>query len=121
MPLRLLVLALLLPELAAAVERPNVLLIIADDQGWGDVRSHGNERIETPNLDQLAASGARFERFYVDPLCAPTRAALLTGRHSLRSGVHGVTRGHETMRSSETTLAEAFQEAGYATGCIGKW
>lgn len=104
-----------------AAERPNVLLIVSDDQGWGDIASHGNEKLDTPNLDRLAAGGARFERFFVDPLCAPTRAALLTGRYSLRSGVHGVTRAHETMRADEVTLAEAFRDAGYATGCFGKW
>lgn len=98
-----------------------MLLILTDDQGWGDVSSHGNGKVDTPNLDRLAAGGARFDRFFVDPLCAPTRAALLTGRYALRAGVHGVTRGHETMRAGEVTLAEAFRDAGYATGCFGKW
>ncbi|MGC1273237.1 MAG: sulfatase-like hydrolase/transferase, partial [Planctomycetaceae bacterium] len=102
-------------------DRPNVLLILTDDQGWGDIRSHGNERIDTPHLDRLAADGVRFERFFVDPLCAPTRAALLTGRYSLRTGVHGVTRAHETMRTEEVTIAELLKDAGYTTGCFGKW
>lgn len=100
---------------------PNVLLIMTDDQGWGDVRSHGNPLIHTPVMDALAASGARFDRFYVSPVCAPTRASLLTGRYHLRTGVHGVTRGHETMRSSEVTIAEVLKQAGYATACFGKW
>jgi len=65
---------------AMSADRPNVLLILTDDQGWGDIASHGNERLDTPHLDALAASGARFERFFVSPLCAPTRAAVLTGR-----------------------------------------
>ena len=104
-----------------SADRPNVLLILTDDQGWGDITSHGNEMLDTPTLDALAASGARFERFFVSPLCAPTRAALLTGRYSLRSGVHGVTRGHETMRAEEVTIAELFHDAGYETGCFGKW
>jgi arylsulfatase A-like enzyme len=109
-------------ETSAAPERqPNVLLIITDDQGWGDVRSHGNEQIDTPVLDKLAADGARFERFFVSPVCAPTRASLLTGRYHLRTGTHGVTRGYENMRSEEVTLAEALKQAGYATGCFGKW
>jgi arylsulfatase A len=112
-------LALLLP--AQAEERPNVLLIIADDMGWGDIRSHGNDRIDTPNLDRLAAEGARFDRFFVSPVCAPTRAALLTGRWPLRTGVHGVTRGYETMRAGEVTIAEVLRDAGYATGAFGKW
>lgn len=100
---------------------PNVLLILTDDQGWGDVRSHGNPLIDTPRLDRLAREGARFERFYVSPVCAPTRASLLTGRYALRTGVHGVTRGFETMRSDEVTLAEVLRDAGYATGLFGKW
>ena len=106
---------------AAEAERPNVVLIMTDDQGWGDVRSHGNERIDTPAHDRLASEGARFDRFYVSPVCAPTRASLLSGRYHLRSGVHGVTRAYETMRSEEVTIAEILRSAGYATGCFGKW
>ena len=98
--------------------RPNVLLIMTDDQGWGDIHSHGNDLIDTPVMDALAASGARFDRFYVSPVCAPTRASLLTGRYHLRTGVHGVTRGRETMRSDEVTLADIFKAAGYATGAL---
>ncbi|NNJ24564.1 arylsulfatase [Alienimonas chondri] len=104
-----------------AARRPNVLLILTDDQGWGDIHSHGNEKLDTPNLDRLADEGARFERFFVSPVCAPTRAAMLTGRYSLRCGVHGVTRGHEAMRPGEVTIAELLQDAGYRTGCFGKW
>ncbi|MCH8960383.1 MAG: arylsulfatase [Bacteroidetes bacterium] len=100
---------------------PNIVLIMTDDQGWGDVRSHGNPEIDTPAMDQLAQEGVRFERFFVSPVCAPTRASLLTGRYFLRTGTHGVTRGYETMRSEEVTLAEAFRQAGYATGIFGKW
>ncbi len=100
---------------------PNVVLIMTDDQGWGDIRSHGNADIDTPVLDRLAREGVRFERFFVSPVCAPTRASLLTGRHALRTGVHGVTRAHETMRAEEVTIAEALQGAGYATGMFGKW
>ncbi|QDT17747.1 arylsulfatase [Alienimonas californiensis] len=127
--IRSLALALLLAAGPAAAEdfrsipanRPNVLLILTDDQGWGDIHSHGNEQLDTPNLDRLAAEGARFERFFVSPVCAPTRAAMLTGRYSLRCGVHGVTRGHETMRSGEVTIAELLKDVGYRTGCFGKW
>jgi len=100
---------------------PNVVLIISDDQGWGDIGSHGNDKIETPVLDRLAEEGARFERFFVSPVCAPTRASLLTGRYYLRTGTHGVTRGAENMRPEEVTLGEVFQAAGYRTGCFGKW
>ncbi|MBA7679206.1 hypothetical protein ES703_87490 [subsurface metagenome] len=94
---------------------------MTDDQGWGDIRSHGNDKINTPVMDRLAADGARFERFFVSPVCAPTRASLLTGRYHLRTGTHGVTRGYENMRSEEVTIAEALKQAGYATGCFGKW
>ncbi len=106
---------------AALAEQPNVLLIMTDDQGWGDLSSHGNPHLNTPRLDALAAAGARFDRFFVSPVCAPTRASLLTGRYHLRTNVHGVTRGQENMRAEEVTIAEAFQTAGYATGCFGKW
>ncbi|UCD51326.1 MAG: arylsulfatase [Phycisphaerales bacterium] len=106
---------------AGASAPPNVLLIMTDDQGWGDIRSHGNALINTPVADRLASEGARFERFFVSPVCAPTRASLLTGRYHLRTGTHGVTRGYETMRSEESTVAEALKQAGYATGCFGKW
>ena len=100
---------------------PNVLLIMTDDQGYGDIRSHGNRFISTPHLDRVAQEGARFDRFFVSPVCAPTRASLLTGRWHLRTGVHGVTRSQETMRADETTMAETFASAGYATGVFGKW
>ena len=102
-------------------KRPNVVLIMTDDQGWGDISSHGNDKIDTPVMDRLAADGAGFERFFVSPVCAPTRASLLTGRYHLRTGTHGVTRGKENMRSEEVTIAEALKQAGYATGCFGKW
>lgn len=101
--------------------RPNVLLIMTDDQGWGDLYSHGNSKIDTPVLDRLATEGARFDRFYVSPVCAPTRASLLTGRYHLRTGTAGVTRGMETMRAGEVTLAEVLGAGGYATGIFGKW
>ncbi|MBI1390677.1 MAG: sulfatase-like hydrolase/transferase [bacterium] len=106
---------------AATRMNPNVLLIMTDDQGWGDVHSHGNPLIDTPVMDRLAEQGARFDRFFVSPVCAPTRASLLSGRYYLRTGVTGVTRNRETMDSSETTLAEALRKEGYATGCFGKW
>jgi len=102
-------------------DKPNVILIMTDDQGWGDIHAHGNEVIETPVLDRMIKDGASFDRFYVSPVCAPTRASLLTGRYHLRTGVHGVTRGYETMRANEVTVAQLFQQAGYATGCFGKW
>ena len=119
---RLGVAALLLAGVGAHAQgRPNVLLVMTDDQGWGDVTSHGNPLIETPVMDGLAREGARFDRFYVSSVCAPTRASLLTGRYSLRTGTQWVTFGLETMRPEEVTLAEVFRDAGYATGLFGKW
>ena len=106
---------------APASARPNVVLIMTDDQGWGDVRSHGNAKIDTPTMDRLARSGARFDRFFVSPMCGPTRASLLTGRWNLRSGASWVSHGKEIMRLDEVTIGDAMAGAGYATGCFGKW
>jgi arylsulfatase A-like enzyme len=106
---------------APRTDKPNVVLIITDDQGFGDVASHGNPHINTPVHDRLAASGARFDRFYVSPVCAPTRGSLLTGRYNLRAGVFGVTRGYETIHANELTIAEALKANGYRTGAFGKW
>ncbi|MGF7218128.1 arylsulfatase A [Spirosoma lacussanchae] len=104
-----------------AASSPNVVFILTDDQGWGDLSLHGNRYVETPNLDRLARSGAQFERFFVSPLCAPSRASLLTGRYHLRTGTVSVTQGWERMRGAELTLAEVFRQNGYSTGCFGKW
>lgn len=103
------------------VDHPNVVLILTDDQGWGDFGIHGNDMISTPAIDQMARTGAHFERFYVSPLCAPTRASLLTGRYALRTGTWWVSKGLENMRGEEVTIAEVFKDNGYATGCFGKW
>ena len=112
----------LLCLIAADAERPNVLLILTDDQGWGDLSLHDAPGgLQTPHIDSIARDGARFDRFYVSPVCAPTRASLLTGRLHWRTGTHGVTRGREHMRSSEVTIAEVLGESGYQTGCFGKW
>lgn len=100
---------------------PNVIIILTDDQGWGDIASHGNPDINTPHLDDFATSGARFDRFFVSPVCAPTRASLLTGRDHLRTGTQWVTYGLENMNAEEVTFGEVFKEAGYETGLFGKW
>lgn len=105
----------------AVTQQPNVVVIVADDQGFGDVGFNGNTKVDTPVLDRLAARGVVLDQFHVSPVCSPTRASLLTGRHSLRTGVWSVTRGGETMRSSEVTLAEAFRNNGYLTAIFGKW
>jgi arylsulfatase A-like enzyme len=106
---------------ASAVEYPNVIVIITDDQGHGDLGIHGNPVIRTPNLDRLARESVRCENFYVSPVCAPTRASLLTGRYNYRTGVTDTFLGRAMMHPDETTLAEIFRGAGYRTGIFGKW
>ena len=101
--------------------RPNVVVILADDSGWGDLSIHGNTNVRTPNIDSIGKSGALFERFYVCAVCAPTRAEFLTGRYHPRTGVRGVTEGQERMNLGERTVAQVFREAGYVTGAFGKW
>jgi len=101
--------------------RPNVVVILADDQGWGDLSIHGNKNLKTPNIDSLARDGVLFERFFVCSVCAPTRAEFLTGRYHPRGGVRGVSRGAERLNLDELTIADTFKAAGYATGCFGKW
>ncbi len=105
----------------AATAKPNVLVILADDQGWGDLSVSGNTQLSTPHIDSLASAGARFDRFYVCPVCSPTRAEFLTGRYHPRSGVYSTSEGGERMNLDEHTIAEAFATAGYATGAFGKW
>ena len=101
--------------------RPNVVVFLADDQGWGDLSIHGNPGLATPEIDSLARDGAAFEHFFVCPVCAPTRAEFLTGRFASRTGVRGVTRGEERLDAGELTIAQVFRDAGYATGIFGKW
>lgn len=117
----LLSLTILFHTLAYAQNKPNVVLILADDQGWGDLSLHGNPSLETPQLDKLAKSGMEFTNFYVSPLCAPSRASILTGRYHLNTGVLSVSKGLEVMDTDETTLAELFKANGYQTGIFGKW
>ncbi len=104
-----------------AAERPNVIVILTDDQGWGDLSCHGNLDLQTPHLDSLAQEGASFRYFYVCPVCSPTRAEYLTGHYHLRHGVVGVSRGWERLDPQALTLADAFHQAGYATAAFGKW
>jgi arylsulfatase A-like enzyme len=111
----------LLTALQASGTKPNVLLIITDDQGYGDFSLHGNTHLQTPHIDKLGMESVRFDRFYVNSFCAPTRAAVLTGRWPLRTGCHGVTHNREAMKPSEVTMAEALHEGGYRSACIGKW
>ena len=104
----------------AELEKPNVILLMSDDQGWGDVAYNGHPDLKTPNLDEMARSGMRFDRFYAAaPLCSPTRGSCLTGRYPFRFGVLAAHTGG--MRTGEITIAEALKEEGYATGFFGKW
>jgi arylsulfatase len=100
---------------------PNILLIMTDDQGYGDIGYHGNPLIRTPVMDSLARKGTRIDPFYVSPVCAPTRSSLMTGRYHLRTGVYDTYNGGAMMSSGEVTLAEVLAGRGYHTGMIGKW
>ncbi|MFH1717040.1 MAG: arylsulfatase [Planctomycetota bacterium] len=108
-------------QAAQTADRPNIVVILADDQGWGDLRLHGNSNLATPNIDSLARDGAMFDRFFVCAVCAPTRAEFLTGRYHSRGGVHGVSTGAERLNVDEKTVGDTFKAAGYATGAFGKW
>ena len=101
--------------------QPNIVVILTDDQGWGDLSLHGNRNLNTPNLDALANSGAQFDRFYVCPVCSPTRAEFLTGRYHPRGGVFSTSAGGERLDLDEVTIADTFKAAGYHTGAFGKW
>ena len=101
--------------------RPNVLLMMTDDQGFGDLACHGNEVVRTPNLDRLYAESTRLSQFYVCPVCAPTRACLMTGRYNYRTGAIDTWVGRAMMHSEEVTVAEMLAKAGYRTGIFGKW
>lgn len=102
-------------------KKPNVILIMTDDQGYGDLACHGNEFIETPNLDKLHSESIRFTNFHVNPFCAPTRAALMTGRFSDLTHVRTTVNGRNHLDVTETTMAEYFKASGYITGHFGKW
>ena len=115
-------LACLLPlhaELAG--RRPNIIFILTDDQGYGDLSAHGNPILKTPNLDHLHGESVRFTDFHVSPTCAPTRSALLTGRHEFRNGITHTIHERERLTPDAVTLAQVLKGAGYATGIFGKW
>lgn len=102
-------------------EKPNILLILADDMGWGDLRCHGNAKLATPSLDRLRTQSVELEHFHVSPICSPTRSSLLSGRHHARLHVINTSDSLEVMHGDESTLAEALKPAGYVSGCFGKW
>ncbi len=113
--------ALLLATSTKGQDRPNVILIVTDDQGYGDMACHGNPWLKTPHLDRMHAESVRLEDYHVDPVCTPTRAALMTGRHTLRVGAWAVTEGRQLLNPDETTMAQVFADSGYQTGMFGKW
>ena len=115
------ILLLVISTICAQAQTPNVILIITDDQGYGDLGTHGNPHVQTPVLDQLASESIRFNNFYVSPVCAPTRSSLMTGRYSLRTGVRDTYNGGAIMHTNEITIAEMLKSAGYQTGMFGKW
>jgi arylsulfatase A-like enzyme len=123
MNLRMVHLFLLLAGLSvsATASRPNIVLIMTDDQGYGDLGAHGNPMIRTPHLDRLHGQSVRFTDFHVDPTCSPTRAALLTGRYSTRAGVWHTVMGRSILLRDEVTLPEVLAANGYRNGIFGKW
>src|ERR1051326_2315537 len=122
----LLALAAAAPEYSVAQtplagRRPNIIFILADDQGYGDMSCHGNPVLKTPNIDRLHDEGVRFLDFHVSPTCAPTRSALMTGRHEFRNGVTHTIYERERLTLNATTIAQVLKTANYTTGIFGKW
>jgi len=101
--------------------QPNIVLILTDDQGYGDIGRHGNPVLQTPHMDRLHDESVRLDDFCVSPSCSPSRCALMTGRHEFRSGVTHTIQGRNTMDLKSITLADVLRGAGYATGMFGKW
>ena len=111
--------SLLAKELAGT--RPNIILVMTDDQGMGDLSCLGNQVLKTPNLDRFYSQSTRFTEFHVSPTCAPTRSAIMSGRHEFRNGVTHTIKERERMALSTTTMPQLLQRAGYQTGIFGKW
>ncbi|MEX0775281.1 MAG: arylsulfatase [Phycisphaeraceae bacterium] len=106
---------------SSATRRPNIIFILTDDQGYGDLSCHGNPILKTPKIDTLYAESTRFTDFQVSPVCSPTRCALMTGRFEFRSGVHDTRGPGQNMSLKATTVAQVLKSAGYSTGLFGKW
>ena len=114
-------LALVSGAASAAQVKPNVVIVITDDQGYGDLSCHGNPVLKTPRIDELYAESIRLTDYHVSPTCSPTRAAFLTGHWTNRTGVWHTIMGRSMLRKNEVTMGQIFQDAGYATGMFGKW
>ena len=112
---------LLTCSVANAANKPNVILIVADDQGYGDLSCHGNPVLKTPNMDRLYAESVRFTDFHVAPMCSPTRGQLMTGRDAMKNGCTAVCQGRSMTRADIPTMADFFANSGYSTGHFGKW
>lgn len=110
-----------IPQEELQTDHPNIILLLTDDQGWGDLSNSGNPDLSTPNIDRLAENGVSFDKFYVSPVCSPTRAEILTGRYHLRAGVYSTSEGGERLDLDEMTLADVFKASGYQTAAYGKW
>jgi len=123
--LAVLLLAALVPSLGRTAEsppaKPNILLVMTDDQGYWDTGATGNPHIDTPHIDRLAADGTQFRRYYAAPVCSPTRAGMMTGRYYLRTGLYNTRFGGDSLGRAEITVAQLLQRAGYRTGLFGKW
>src|SRR5574340_1627092 len=114
-------LAAALPRAAGAAARPNVLVILTDDQGYGDLSCHGNPVLKTPNMDRLHSQSVRFTDFHSAPMCTPTRGQLMSGLDALHNRATSVTAGRAVLRRDVPTMANVFSQSGYSTGVFGKW
>ncbi len=121
LPLLLVFTALLRIPASAESKQPNVILLLTDDQGYGDLERHGHPLLKTPHMNRLFDESVRFDNFYVSPSCSPTRAALLTGMHEFRNGVTHTIPPREHLHQDAVTLPQLFKEAGYRTALVGKW
>ena len=108
-------------DATAQDSKPNIIIVMTDDQGYPELSSHGNPILRTPHLDQLASEGLRFSDFHSSPMCAPTRGQLLTGLDAARNGVINVSSGRALLRPEIPTMGNLFENAGWATGIYGKW
>ncbi len=113
--------ALAAPPVQAAPSKPNVILLLTDDQGYGDLSCHGNPVLKTPNFDRLHTESVRFTDFHVAPMCSPTRGQLMTGMDAMRNGATAVCQGRSMIRPGIKLMPQFFRDAGYATGIFGKW